>query len=316
MLEKINSIVKKYIEECELVDMDDLIFVNRLIDIYDRHFISSSIHKYKEKVSLKKSFRYSYDFFKSINLEYAEYLKSRYLDGTFELDYRKENKDNFAKSYLNNGENKIYIPVQGNLSDTYTLCHEIIHDMTIENGLTVNRTLFCEVFSLLAEELQCDYFKKLGNIKSYKNNSIQTLYIIKQKNDIIRFEQQLISTYLDKGQIGLIDITDILVSTNDIEFMAGTLQDIIEKNDLSMDLEQRYVIGYLFACYMLDRIKDNSKNIREFFELNEMLNYYQILDFIDYLGLEIKSDKEAFDLTEESYDKLEKSYVKRLKEIR
>lgn len=315
MLDKINNIVEKYISECELVDMDDFIFLNRLIDIYDRHFTSRHIYKYKERIPFKKSFEYSYNFFMSINPEYAEYLKARYLEGAFELDYQKENRDSFAISYTKNGKNKIYIPVQENIDDSYTISHEIIHDMTIENGLTINRTLFCEVFSLLTEELQCDYFKKIGGPKLYQNNSIQNLQVIKEKNEIIRFEQQLISTYLDKGQIDLIDISDILVNTHNIEVMSSVAQDITDEGNLSIDIEQRYVIGYLFACYLLDRIKDNPKNVKEFFELNEMLNYYDILDFLDYLELDIKEDTDLFDLTEESYKKLEKSYVKRLKRL-
>lgn len=317
MEKKINSIVEKFIKESELKDMNEFTFLNRLIDIYDKHFIQTRVYKYKSRIPYKKSFKYSYDFLNSINPEYAEYLKTRALENAFELDYNKENREETAISYLKDGENKIYLPVQNNLDDSYAISHEIIHDMTIdgcENSFT--RSLFCETFSLLTEELQYDYFKKNESPSGYRINLLNNLTAIKEKNETIKIEQRLINTYFNKGFINLIDIVDIFKKFKDIDFTLNTLDYIVESNDLSIDFEQRYVIGYLFACYMLDRIKTNPKNIKEFFELNEMINNYELSEFIDYLDLELIDDYDIFDLTEESYNKLEKSYVKRLKEIR
>lgn len=81
-----------------------------------------------------------------------------------------------------------------------------------------------------------------------------------------------------------------------------------------MDLDQKYVIGYIFACYLLDRCHER-KDVKEFIELNDVINDYEIEDLLDYLDLELKEDTLNLDLTEESYKKLEKSYIKNLKNM-
>ena len=64
---------------------------------------------------------------------------------------------------------------------------------------------------------------------------------------------------------------------------------------------------------MFDRINTDKRNIREFMELNEMLDYYIPEEFVSYLGLEYVEESDIFELTEESYQQLEKSFVKVLK---
>ena len=84
----------------------------------------------------------------------------------------------------------------------------------------------------------------------------------------------------------------------------------IERNDVSIDIQQRYIIGYIFGCYMVDRIYQN-KNFNEFFTLNENINNYTEAELIYSLDLRL-TDEANFNLTDESYEKLEKSYQKRM----
>lgn len=86
----------------------------------------------------------------------------------------------------------------------------------------------------------------------------------------------------------------------------------LDNKDLSFPFEERYVIGYLFACYMLDRVDSNSKNINEFFELNDIINKFKFLNLTNYLELDVV-DARTLDLTDESYKKIEAAFVKRLK---
>ena len=66
---------------------------------------------------------------------------------------------------------------------------------------------------------------------------------------------------------------------------------------------------------MLDRVDSNSKNINEFFELNDIINKFKFLNLTNYLELDVV-DARTFDLTDESYKKIENAFVKRLKKVR
>lgn len=310
-MRRINAIVEKFIIETEIESMDEFTFLNRLIDIFDRNMKSIYIPNYHHKVPFKRSFGYSYEFLKAVNPEYATYLEKRMEEGAFVLDKSRENRDNNAMSGIIDGTPKIYLPVQNTIEDTYSITHEIIHDMSLdEKNLSETRTIFCEIFSLFMEELERKYFASTVKPCEYAINSLKNLAAISEKNQIIRFEQSLISTYLDQQQTSLIDLN----YNKNSNFMMSVIQDIMKEQELSFDIEQRYVIGYLFACYMLDRVEQNPKNLQEFFELNEMINKYYVEDLLDYLELECK-DQPIFDLTEKSYQKLEKAYVKHLKKI-
>lgn len=310
-MEKINELVKKFIVETELVDMNDFTFINRLIEIYERHYKSFNVSEYKNKVSFKKNYQYSYDFLKSINPSYAEYLEMCKNSGVINVvDDPKNEKQ--AYSTRENGKNIIYIPLSNTIEDSYALTHEVTHDMSISEDTSLARHIFCEMLSFVAEELQYNYLNNLKVKDCHINPSI-IMSAIKEKCDMIKFEQHLISTYLVKFNLSVMDIAE-LNNIFPIDFVVEMLKYLKANNDLSIDVEQRYVIGYLFSCYIIDRINNNEKNIQEFFELNEIINDYEIEDVIDYLDLELK-DGEVFDLTESSYEKLEKSYVKRLRKI-
>ena len=88
---------------------------------------------------------------------------------------------------------------------------------------------------------------------------------------------------------------------------------ILKDEKFTFGMDQRYVIGYLLALFMLERDKNNSI---EFFELNEMLNSYSIENLLNYLDLELINSAGLLELSEKSYQKLEESYIKQLKKMR
>lgn len=309
MLEKINKTVAKFIKETEIMDIEDFIFLNRLIDIFENNYKGSNIPKYRNKQSFEKSYYYAYDFLKSINPSYANYLEASNENNIFELLI---NSDEMAYSTKEDGVKKIYLAITNTIGDSYTIAHEIIHDMSLEENISMARHVFCESFSLLAEELQYEYFKENKKAKDYTISRLETLETIHEYNESIRIEQKLIEIYLNKGAINSIDIVELYEQCTDKEIFKIAIENLVNKEDISIDIKQRYVIGILFAYHMLDRIHSNRKNMQEFFDLNEMINYYDPIDFVEYLGLELR-DGDIFDLTDESYKELEQSFVKILK---
>lgn len=309
-MEYLNKILKENIEEYRIRDIDELIFLQKLIDIIRRHVDFIKRPKVKQFVKVNKSFEYSYQFLKSICPRYAEYLLNIKEQGIFDINFY----DTFACSTIKNGKHYIYLPLQQNIGDTYTITHETIHDMTATENTTITRHFFCEVFSLLAEILQKDYFERTCRPKEYYINNLESIQNVYQKSVEIKLELDLIKQYLKYGWIESFQLSEIFQNfkRKDWFIIENKLYDFVQSKKLEYGFQQRYIIGYLIACYMHARILKDAKKIQEFIELNDCLNEIEIEDFFHYLDLEYKENK-FLDLTDESYQVLEKSLLHELK---
>lgn len=310
-MEVFNKIIEDNIHEYQIESIDELIFIRKLVAIIDRHPVYVKYPKAKHFVKINKSFQYSYNFFKSFCPRYADYLLSLKEQGIFQIEKKK---DSYAYSICEDGKHMIYLPIQNNIGDTYSITHETIHDITVEDFSSLTRSFFCEVFSLLAEILQKDYFERTIQPKEYRMNNLGNIIGVYQKKTGIKLELLLIETYLEYGSIDFFHLAEIYQSLNktEQEIASYYLSHLVEEGNLEYGFEQRYIVGYLFACYMHDQILKNPKKIQEFIELNDSLNEIPMDDFLDYLGLEY-NENTFLDLTQESYDILEKSLVYELK---
>lgn len=315
-IDDLNKIVENYINEIEIQDMDDFIFLNRLMSIFDSHFKKHSSKKYKNRINIDKNYKYSYDFLNKVSPAYGEYLMNRTKEGVFDFVSEIENPEEVAFSTMEDGVKKIYMQISNTIEDSYTISHEIIHDMSLTDveKLSMAREYFAEMFSLFIEKLQTEYFSSINNISDYKTSYYEMLNTIKENIEKIKIEQKLIEVFLDKNYINFADLRDILYSSDDKNLFEYVINEILNNQTLSVDLDQKYVIGYIFSCYLLDRCHER-KDVQEFIELNDIINDYEIEDLLDYLDLELKEDTLNLDLTEESYKKLEKSYIKNLKNM-
>lgn len=213
---------------------------------------------------------------------------------------------------MENEKHKIYLPVNNTIEDSYDITHEIIHDMSLNGNISEARHIFCEVFSYFAEELQYEYLKTYTNARDCDINHSNILACVTERNCILKYMQQFVGTYLNQGIITENDLVNLYVQSEYEQLFQYTIKEILENGAILFDYNQRYVIGIIFAYYMLDRVHTNKNNIQEFFDLNEVINAYDVVDFLHYLDLEL-TDSDIFDLTEESYRKLENSFVKILK---
>ena len=246
---------------------------------------------------------------------YAELLVKRLNEGAFVVDYRKEAQEENAISTMINGEPKIYIPFRNSLDCSFMITHEFIHDMTINDGLNDTRTIFCEVFSIYAEMLQCKYFEEI-KIKeaTIRNRKLSDYINLKALN--MSFDIELIKTYLKSGYIKNVDIETIMKKHDYDINLYYYFYNILKEESLSFALEQRYIYGYLIAAYMLERDEQIFKSNQEFLELNENINKYRIDQFMNYLELDATYDNGILNLCDTSYKTLEESYVKQIKKIR
>lgn len=331
MLEKLSNIINNFIKENEILDMDDFYFSCKMIEIFDKHYKNDNYRCHKKKVLFEKSYRYSYDFLKSISLEYAEKLEKLRennninvltLSNGKENDFKKIQEETHlelvngekitAYTVSDNGVNKVLMSPQNTLIDSYVLTHEFVHTISLSPDESVAASIFCESLSFLSELLQDEYFNQI-NVKESHLNKEQLLRTVYESVEALKVKLKLIQNCLNNGKITASDLKKIVLESKASEIALDVMDDIIDKNELSTLDDERYVIGIIFAYYMLDRIHTDKRNIQEFIELNEMIDFYIPEEFVSYLDLEYVEESDVFDLTDKSYEKLEQSFVKTLK---
>lgn len=308
----LNYIIDKCIKKYEINNIEELHFQERCCSIILSHPVTFSVPKYKKKYSFDESFKISYDFLNSISKDYADLLIKRRNENAFIVDDSKNPSYSSSFSNIIDGVPKMYILFVNNIGCSYSITHEFIHDTTIlgsENSMT--RTIFCEVPSLYAEKLQDKYLESIHHVDAYVH-ARDNAKIVQNKALYMSFELKLIRIFLEKGYIKNSDIEMILKSFNYDYRVFYHYVHMMYEEYLFWGYDQRHVLGCIIASYLLER----KNNIKEFLEINELLNKIDINNFLNYLDLERTGNINVFDLTEASYKKLQDSYQKQLKKIR
>lgn len=312
-MDLLNKIVEKEIESYEINSICELHLYEKTAQIILSHPMNFSIPKYKKHYEFDECFYLSYDFLKYLNEDYASLLLKRENEGAFMLGVGEQTKDSISISTVINGEYKIYIPYSGDITNSFAVTHEFIHDMTIDKGYNDTRMTFVEVFSLYAELLQSEYLQT-REIKEAIIRPREICDIVYSKALENAFEVELIKEKMLNGFITPISLAEIMKRLGYKKELWSILGTILTTENLNFGYEQRYVIGYLLALYMRERNTDHSN--KEFFDLNEKLNDYTIPQFMSYLDLNSIYSETLFDLDDTSYQKIEDTYVKQIKKIR
>lgn len=308
---ELEKYLKTYVENADVNSIDDLKFIKRLNDIIYYSGIKNYSLKYKTKQDFKKINKLVLDFLEELNVFYKDYYQTRLLDGTFIFDTSKKDEPAYSDYDAETDTRIIYIALNNTVYDAFAIIHELFHDINIDiKESSFTRQVFTESLSFLAEFLLEDFLKN-KDIKDYQVNNNKNIKYIWYKSLEIDFNLQLISSYIEKRYLDEQIFNDIIKNYNkdEIEYIELVLEKMIDEEELTIDYEQGYIIGIFIATYMYDRIINNKKNIKEVFELNEMLKFYTIEQVFDYLGL----DYDDGDLTDKSYIKLKNSYKKYLK---
>lgn len=313
-LELLNEILSTYKYDDPEMVMEDYEFLKTLND-----YVVENTHEfnkepvYLNRVGINNSYKYSYNFFKTINPIYAEYLEKRWNEAFI---FCENNLYGVSNTFYDQKchDTRIKLFVRKNISDSYTIVHELIHDMNLKEA-TISENdsfyLLCEVFSIAIELLFEDYLKK-QNVSEFEKNKKGTFYAIYTNSYIVDFEYYLLDKFFEKDYVCKKDIINYLEKHPKNSALVGYLiDDILDNESLSLDYEQRYIFGIFLASYMHDRIIENPKKIQEFIELNDYLNSLEIYDIFKIIDLDFNHDSES--LTPDSYKKLFKSYKNEMK---
>lgn len=305
-MEELNKLLEDFINHYDVKDIREVIFTSNLSTIIDKYPINFKSSEFKIKMELNKSINITRLFLESLSIEYA----SMFDKIKENIDFVKLQEVEFSYCDYVDGKPYIFLPYSNTLKDAFELTHEMIHATTAVDDDSITRNIFCEVPAVCSEMLLKDYLKNKG-IKEYGINDIIYIVSIKYYNKINMFQTMLISEFLDNGIITPSNFMNMLNKFNlkDATEIAEYISENIEKNDFDIFFLNRYIIGYTLACYLYDNF-----SIEEFVELNNSINSFEVTDFLDYLNLDYKDDM-YLDLTPDSYDKIEKSYKKRLKKI-
>ena len=311
-IKELESILYAYLKESS---SDEFIYIQRIIDIVLRNKRHFECKKFNSHIDLRKSLTLVYNFLEQLNLNYQTYFEDRINDKTFSFDQNYE----FGYCYYDEKVGKrILIPINCNIHDGFVTIHELIHSMNLKVGSdSITRHLFTESISILAEMLFHDYLIKnklyVHDAKMNLKNIFESAQLTTMKND---FEVKLALQYLGNQCININEIKD-LSSSNDDDYnwqIYYSITDAVNKKYLELDIDQRYSIGIVFASYMHDQILENNKNIKKFFELNDIINNITVEELMSYLDLTVE-DSDNTILTYDSIGKLEKSYKKELKRL-
>lgn len=292
---------------------NDFKLVSTLSNIIMNEADKNRNYKYTKKYNLKEIDKIVTNFLEYLNPYYKEYYDLRKNDGTIIFDKSEKAQIEGAYSVYDSINDKriIYIPVRNTLKDAFSIVHELFHDINLdEKQESVARIFYTEGISFLGELLLEEYLKE-NNIKDSKLPMNYSLHVIKSKAIETDFNINLLLKYLEDNYIDSGKIIEIIESYpyNYASDLSKIYSKIIDKEELTLDVEQTYIIGILIATYMYDRIKTNKNNILELFELNQELKNYQFEQVLDYLEIGYNN----IDLNEDSYDKLQKCYKKYIK---
>lgn len=322
--EDLYKFIYNYEETNTYISLEELILSEKFCNIILGNFNFKNYlvdFDFNKKININKSLEYTLKFLDSINLKYSNKLKENLNDGT--LEFCEDTDDVSAYAYFKDGKRKIVAPIRNNISDTFAITHEQIHDITISEGAeSISWSYFAEVPTFLIELLQADFMKKQNKkleINKYQKYSISSCIHRALK---LKVAINLIKEILNDGCINKMTICDLFIEIYNIckdedltyEVIDMTLDSITNEEEIFYFFDLRYIIGTLLGCYTHNKILDNPKLLKEFSEYNEMFYDLDIRQVFMSLGLYFDEDS-FFDLDNDSYKKLEKSFKKELKRV-
>ena len=294
---------------------EEFIYIQRILDIVLKNKRNFEYQEFNTYIELYKSLTLVYKFLKQLNPNYEKYFERKLDDGTMSFDYGYE----MGYSYFDESYHKrILIPITHSIHDAFIIIHELMHNKNLKiDSDSITRHRFTESLSILGEMLFHDYLIEnhlyVHDANKHMEDVFWTAYRITMKND---FEVKLSLSYLNDGFISDNLIRDLYSKDDEYNWQIYySMVDAIENKTLSLDIEQRYSIGIVFASYLHQRIKDNPRKKYELFELNEIINEISIENLMSYLDLDVEEQDNTV-LTYDSVKKLEKAYKKELKSLR
>ncbi|MBR3523873.1 MAG: hypothetical protein IKN87_04275 [Bacilli bacterium] len=286
---------------------------------------------YKNRVSKEECINYAYEFLESISPKYGLYLFKKLDNNQIEFVTLNEayHKNLPLCSYYENGF--IYIVLTNDISDTYDIIHELMHDTNnIEDLDNPNfnpetRDYFTETISFLATTIAQDFFaKKYPNNKEFKYDINSDYYGLYKRVAGIDYVLQLIDAYLINNNINQNDIE--LIEKDKSPFYINSAEEYIDEalnyeavyDEDSFDLlfNEGYLLAGLLTNYILNTYPEYEDRVKVLKDLNELIMVKDYKAIFNYLDLDVyELDDWFINLTDDSLAKLEKSFKEESKKI-
>lgn len=278
MYDKLNKILNIETRNKELLEELSISSILSEIIIESSSFLKKDMLLCNNSVSLNKSLNEAISFFKSINLKYSNQVQN------IIKNERTNNKPSVLfskKHFIGNSpidfsgvdsDGVVYIDYENTVNDIYSIVHEMTHKLSSQYDTNSRiKNILGEVTTITMELLLEYYLKKEkfdSNVEIEKRNINRLITTYKDAGCIL-FEKDLVDLYLKQGFINenilLNELNNTNKSSNKYELYSeegyNYLKDIIENGNLLFRRRQRYVIGLLFALYVVNEIAYDNSNI-------------------------------------------------------
>ena len=303
MLKGLNNYFAKYVSGYSLRYHPELIDnVRKLTDLVLENPPVFEDKEYLLDIKLQTSQKLAFEFLETIGVKFNDLMLTDL--GTLNIKFKNyiDLKDNELMSYseYKDGNLDVNIVYYNDLSDCYTIIHELLHALNtvIEDDLSkkYRRDVLTETISLLGTVEAEKYFLKTRLNDEFTINKMDDYYGIYENALKTKDTLNLLDIYLANGKI-----TD-----NDLQYVnEDTINEILTSKEVQIPFYERYILAYVLVNY----IEENFDGKEVLIRLMDMIKNNTLEEIFKYLDLDfnfIKASKNIEFITDISDTSLER----------
>ena len=315
MIEELNKYIEEYINNYSLKEYPELInYVRKLTKIILDNPPVLEDKEYLLDIKLQTSQKLAMEFLEHIGINFNDLLVNNL--GTLNIKFKhfselNKDDDNISYADYENGKLDVNIIYYEDLSDCYTIIHELLHasNVVVEDDLAKKiREMLTETVSLLGTVEAEKYFLDTRYNEEFRINKMDDYYGILENASKAKDNLKLIDIYLQNGSIKEED----LVGINEDSY-----EEIIINKEVQIPYYERYLLAYVLTNY-IEKTYDGKTVLKR---INKMLKTNTIEEIFLYLKLDFDILKSSdgveliTDISDYSLEKLEKSLKEESKKI-
>lgn len=312
-MNEFNLLLKSFVEENNIYDISFFDNYRKLNDIILKYHEPKYNNLLKNRVGLTKTVGNVYNFFKKLDIDLCNDFVKKINSDDFifkKVDFNSTNINSYSEYDYLEKRKKIVVLYQEDVFDGFSIVHEFFHDSNLDiNNINITRSMFTEFISMYGEILYESYIKKY-NIKSYTNNNSCNFWLCFYDSLKVDFLIKIIELYIKNGYINEWFFNNIL-SLYDVKYhdvMKDYIISLIINQNVDIFKKFKYILGILLSSYVdINKVLD----VSDFIEINNSINNLSPKDVFHILDLEI-SDNYTLELTDDSYNRISNSYIKKL----
>lgn len=298
MEREIDKITEEYVESINKFDIKDLSFFKSINNIILNKKLSLSLKKYNDKVSFEDTYKYVSDFLGTIDKSYVDYFNDVINQGILQTPFIDDmNSPLEAYSVYSpiTHKRKIMAPTCGTIMDSYTITHELFHDMNIPENyfFSINRNLFTETVSTVGEFLLEDNYRKKGCCtQEFTYNKKDIIFSARIKAILIDTELKLLELKLKNENINNDTIISLVSNKSFSEkyLVLDHIRKLEENADFDYTNSFRYVLALAFGSLIHQQILEDPNKIENVVWLNDNISSKSISEIFERFGLEISNN--------------------------